>query len=251
MLASLRCSHGNLPSLLEAERIWRFEDDEPPMRIEERRGSRFAREAVIADQMDDEWDVRKRSKPLPSPATAADRSPRPGCPRHSFRLCTSVGASTIKKAMGVRPPPASRLALGVPYLHKAVFRAQPWSPSPLRKMPSFDFNWLTATGTGCFLAAIFSGIILGVKPESWCRFSGTRSIECARDCGHVVLLGLGYRHAISGMDAVLGLAFTRTGLALFRFSGTYIGWLGARDRQRHCSNALFGGLQRITAEQLT
>src|SRR5215468_7748132 len=52
------------------------------------------------------------------------------------------------------------------------------------------------------------------------------------------------------MDAVLGLAFTRTGY-LFPFFGTYIGWLGvALTGSDTASNALFGGLQKITAQQL-
>ena len=48
----------------------------------------------------------------------------------------------------------------------------------------------------------------------------------------------------------MGLAFTRTG-ALFPFFGTFLGWLGvALTGSDTSSNALFGGLQRITAEQL-
>jgi lactate permease len=52
------------------------------------------------------------------------------------------------------------------------------------------------------------------------------------------------------MDAVLGLAFTKTGW-LFPFFGTFLGWLGvALTGSDTSSNALFGSLQRITAEQL-
>jgi lactate permease len=64
------------------------------------------------------------------------------------------------------------------------------------------------------------------------------------------MLGLGYVMRYSGMDAVLGLAFTRTGW-MFPFFGTFIGWLGvALTGSDTSSNALFGSLQRITAEQL-
>jgi lactate permease len=64
------------------------------------------------------------------------------------------------------------------------------------------------------------------------------------------MLGLGFVTRYSGMDAVLGLAFTRTG-ALFPFFGTFLGWLGvALTGSDTSSNALFGGLQKITAEQL-
>src|SRR3989441_426062 len=64
------------------------------------------------------------------------------------------------------------------------------------------------------------------------------------------MLGLGFVTRYSGLDAVLGLAFTRTGW-LFPFFGTYLGWLGvALTGSDTSSNALFGSLQRITAEQL-
>ena len=64
------------------------------------------------------------------------------------------------------------------------------------------------------------------------------------------MLGLGFATRYSGLDAVLGLAFTRTG-SLFPFFGTYLGWLGvALTGSDTSSNALFGSLQRITSERL-
>src|SRR5438046_5799791 len=64
------------------------------------------------------------------------------------------------------------------------------------------------------------------------------------------MLGLGFTTRYSGLDAVLGLAFTRTGW-WFPFFGTFLGWLGvARTGGDTSSNALFGSLQRITAQQL-
>jgi len=66
----------------------------------------------------------------------------------------------------------------------------------------------------------------------------------------VPMLGLAYITRYSGTDAILGLAFTRTGL-LYPFFGTYLGWLGvALTGSDTASNALFGSLQRITATQL-
>src|SRR6267378_2663236 len=49
------------------------------------------------------------------------------------------------------------------------------------------------------------------------------SIARSSDCDSP--LSPGYVARYSGMDAVLGLAFTRTGW-LFAFFGTFIGWLG-------------------------
>ena len=64
------------------------------------------------------------------------------------------------------------------------------------------------------------------------------------------MVGLALRHRYSGMDAVLGLSLTRTGW-VYPFFGTLLGWLGvALTGTDAGSNALFGNLQKVTAEQL-
>ena len=162
------------------------------------------------------------------------------------------GLPSIKGAMNkATTPNFSKGGWEVPYLHRTVSRAAPVVAKPAPENAKFDFNWLTATGTGCFLAALLSGIILGVGPATLIKVFGhtlnrLRFAILAMTC----MLGLGFITRYSGMDAVLGLAFTRTG-SLFPFFGTYIGWLGvALTGSDTSSNALFGGLQRITAEQL-
>ena len=162
------------------------------------------------------------------------------------------GLPTIKNAMGRATTPAfSTGGWAWPLLHQAVRRAPPVVAQPTAEAARFDLNWLTATGTGCFLAAVVAGMLLGVGPGNLIRIFGRtvyrlRFAIVAMGC----MLGLGYVTRYSGMDAVLGLAFTRTGW-LFPFFGTYIGWLGvALTGSDTASNALFGGLQRITAEQL-
>jgi lactate permease len=162
------------------------------------------------------------------------------------------GLPSVKAAMGKATTPAYPAGgWDVPYLHKAVSRSQPVVAKPTPENAKFDLNWLTATGTGCFLAALLAGTILGLKPMRMLQIFGhtlyrLRFAVVAMSC----MLGLGYVTRYSGMDAVLGLAFTRTGW-LFPFFGTYIGWLGvALTGSDTSSNALFGSLQRITAEQL-
>jgi lactate permease len=162
------------------------------------------------------------------------------------------GLPTIKTAMGKATTPAFKTGgWAVPYLHQAVRRAPPVVSKPTAENAKFDFNWLSATGSGCFLAAIMAGLLLGLKPGQMFRiFRHTlfrlRFAVIAMSC----MLGLGYITRYSGMDAVLGLAFTRTGW-FFPFFGAYIGWLGvALTGSDTASNALFGGLQRITAQQL-
>jgi lactate permease len=64
------------------------------------------------------------------------------------------------------------------------------------------------------------------------------------------MLALGFTTRYSGTDATMGLAFAHTGL-LYPFFGTLLGWLGvALTGSDTASNVLFGGLQRITSEQL-
>ncbi len=139
----------------------------------------------------------------------------------------------------------------VPLLHAKVFRDQPVVPSRAPEAARFDFNWLTMTGTAAFLAAIMTALLLKVRLKDIVRLFG-RTIWRMRFAVIAIccMLGLGFVTRYSGMDAVLGLAFTRTGW-LFPFFGTFLGWLGvALTGSDTSSNALFGSLQRITAQQL-
>ena len=139
----------------------------------------------------------------------------------------------------------------VPLLHNAVTRAAPvvtkLTPEPAR----FDFNWLSATGTGCFVAAILAGLVLGLGPAQLAKiFWHTLKRMKLAVIAISFMLGLGYTTRYSGLDAVLGLAFTRTGW-FYPFFGTFLGWLGvALTGSDTSSNALFGSLQRITSQQL-
>ncbi len=139
----------------------------------------------------------------------------------------------------------------VPLLHNAVTRAAPvvtkLTPEPAR----FDFNWLSATGTGCLVAAILAGLLLGLGPVQLARiFWHTLKRMKLAVIAISFMLGLGYTTRYSGLDAVLGLAFTRTGW-FYPFFGTFLGWLGvALTGSDTSSNALFGSLQRITSQQL-
>lgn len=136
-------------------------------------------------------------------------------------------------------------------IHNKVSRDKPVVAKPTPEGARFQFIWLSAVGTGCFLAAIVAGLIRGVKPAGLIKIFGhslyrMRWAILAISC----MLGLGYVTRYSGTDAVLGLAFTHTGW-FYPFFGTFLGWLGvALTGSDTASNALFGSLQRITAEQL-
>jgi lactate permease len=157
------------------------------------------------------------------------------------------GLPTVKGAINKATTPV----WDVPRLHKAVTRAAPVVAKPTPEAARYDFNWLSATGTGCFFAALVAGTFLGLGPLQLFRIFG-KTLYRMRFAMIAIsfMLGLGFVTRYSGMDAVLGLAFTRSG-RLFPFFGTFLGWLGvALTGSDTSSNALFGSLQRITAEQL-
>jgi len=139
----------------------------------------------------------------------------------------------------------------VPLLHNAVTRAAPVVTKLTPEAARFDFNWLSATGTGCFVAAILAGLVLGLGPGQLAKiFWYTLKRMKLAVIAISFMLGLGFTTRYSGLDAVLGLAFTRSGW-FYPFFGTFLGWLGvALTGSDTSSNALFGSLQRITSQQL-
>src|SRR5579859_5139372 len=162
------------------------------------------------------------------------------------------GLPTVKAAINRHTTPAiERGGWDFPILHRHVLRAAPVVAKPTPEAAKYDFNWLSATGSGCFLAALVSGLILGLSPRRLLRVFG-RTLYRMRFAILAIsfMLGLGYTTRYSGLDAVLGLAFTRTGV-FYPFFGTFLGWLGvALTGSDTSSNALFGSLQRITSQQL-
>jgi lactate permease len=167
------------------------------------------------------------------------------------------GFKPVKDWMNINTTPAWRTEQGKPrggwetQLHNKISRDKPVVAKPTPEGAKFPFIWLSATGTGCFLAAVVGGLIRGVSPIKLVKIFGhtlfrMRWAVIAISC----MLGLGFVTRYSGTDAVLGLAFTHTGW-FYPFFGTFLGWLGvALTGSDTSSNALFGSLQRITAEQL-
>ncbi|HEV2394941.1 MAG TPA: L-lactate permease [Verrucomicrobiae bacterium] len=139
----------------------------------------------------------------------------------------------------------------VPGLHHAVQRMPPVAVLGVSPKPAeFTFNFLSATGTGILLADLVAGLAMGFNPgtlirtylESFWRIRFSLLTIAA-------MLALGTLTKYCGIDATLGLALARTG-RLYPFFGTLLGWLGvALTGSDTASNALFGSLQRITAEQ--
>jgi lactate permease len=86
-------------------------------------------------------------------------------------------------------------------------------------------HWLSATGTGCFLSAIVSGLLLGVRPARLLKMFWKTLVRMRLAMIAIsFMLGLGYVTRYSGLDAVLGLAFTRTGWLYPFLALSWDGW---------------------------
>jgi lactate permease len=136
-------------------------------------------------------------------------------------------------------------------LHQLVEKVPPVVVKPVKEGAVYTLNHLSATGTGILLSAIIAGLfmkfsVLGLIQMYW------RTIVRVRYSLLTIsaMLALGFLTRYSGTDATLGLAFAVAGV-LYPFFGTMLGWLGvALTGSDTASNVLFGGLQRITAEQI-
>src|SRR3712207_9385387 len=105
--------------------------------------------------------------------------------------------------------------------------------------------------TGILLSAVVAGLLMGFGPVALVREYG-RTIWTVRYSLLTIaaMLGLGYLTRYSGLDASMGLAFAQTGV-LYPLFGTLLGWLGvALTGSDTAFNVLFGGLQKITAQQI-
>ena len=239
------------------KRIWRFDYDEKV-------GSIPSAGDEVIDAAGGEWATRNFDgyvKLRPYPLRKVLKAWMP------FAILSCVvlvwGLPKVKLAMNRATTPAFKVVLAdgkvrpgppgwdIPYLHNAVYRAAPAVLMPTPEAARYDFNWLSATGTGCFLAAVVSGLLLGLSPVQLMKIFWRTLVRMRLAMVAIsFMLGLGYVTRYSGLDAVLGIAFTRTGWA-YPFFGTFLGWLGvALTGSDTSSNALFGSLQRITSQQL-
>ncbi len=139
----------------------------------------------------------------------------------------------------------------VPDLHNLVQKMPPVVPKPTPEGAVFSFTWLSYTGSGMLIAAIISGVMMGLGPiRLVSTYFRTIWVTSASLITISAMLAIGTLTRISGIDATLGLAFAGTGI-LYPFFGTLLGWLGvALTGSDTASNVLFGNLQKITSEQL-
>ena len=136
-------------------------------------------------------------------------------------------------------------------LHNLIMKMPPVVPTPHPESAIYVLNLLSATGTGILLAAILGALIMKYKPMEIVRTFG-RTFWLVRYSlmTIVLMLGLGTLTRFSGTDTTLGLAFANSGV-FYPFFGTLMGWIGvAMTGSDTASNVLFGGMQKVAAEQL-
>ena len=174
-----------------------------------------------------------------------------------FAILTAVVLVWGIPASKKRLDDATTIKWPIPGLHERISRGEAVtghpSPLPLDREPAVaDLAPVTATGTAVFVAALVSGLILGVRPTRLVGlFGGTIRRLIPAIAAIYAMLALGFVTRSSGMDVVLGLAFTRTGATFYPVCGALLGWLGvALTGSDTASNVLFGNLQRVTAEKL-
>ncbi len=151
-----------------------------------------------------------------------------------------------------------KISIPVPNLDGLVYRTSPVVAVPVGsdravkpEKAVYEFNWLSATGTSLFIATVLSGFWLRIGFRNFFLQLGETFIRVRWALFTIFcMLALAFTTKYSGVDATLGLAFTHTGW-LYPFFAPMLGWLGVALTGSDTScNALFGSLQRITAEQL-
>jgi lactate permease len=141
--------------------------------------------------------------------------------------------------------------INVPGLHNLITRIPPVTPAPAPYGAVYTLNWLSASGTSCFFAAIAAAILLRVKPRQFgATYVATFKQLKMSMVTIATMLGLAYLMNYSGMTSTLGLALATTG-PTFPFFSAVLGWLGVFLTGSDTSaNALFGNLQVVTANTL-
>ena len=159
------------------------------------------------------------------------------------------GLPPVKARLDAVATPAE---IRVPRLDGRVAKVPPASRAPREIEPAvYRFNWLSAAGSGILAAALVSIPWLGVSWRRAVAIGLATLVRLGESLATIALmLALAFVTRYSGTDVTLGLALTRTGAA-YAFFAPLLGWLGvALTGSDTSSNAMFGSLQRVTAEQL-
>ncbi len=143
------------------------------------------------------------------------------------------------------------ISIKVPFLHQMIQKMPPVVPEIKDYDAIYKFDWLSATGTAIFIAAIITIIYLKMKPkDAVVTFAETVNELKIPIYSIGMVLAFAFIANYSGMSATLALALAHTGQA-FTFFSPFLGWLGVFLTGSDTSaNALFSALQATTAQQI-
>ena len=129
-------------------------------------------------------------------------------------------------------------------LQNSIFQAD---GNPL-VIKSFDFNYLSASGTALLLSALFSLPLIGLSPGKAIRLFFTTLNQLKYPIITIAsVLGFAFITNNSGMSITIAFALAGTGV-LFPFFAPVLGWLGVfLTGSDTSSNALFCKLQHTSA----
>ena len=139
----------------------------------------------------------------------------------------------------------------VPGLHHLVQKMPPVVSEALNYAAVYRFDWLSATGTAIFIAALITIAYLKMRPTEAVKAFGETLNELKIPIASIgMVLAFAFVANYSGLSATLALALAHTGDA-FTFFSPFLGWLGVFLTGSDTSaNALFGALQATTAHQI-
>ena len=143
------------------------------------------------------------------------------------------------------------LRMPMPYLHNAVLKMPPIAPKPTPEDATVNLNFAGIPGTVVFVAGIVAALLAGLPLRKIEHLFKKTVLQMTPSLLAIsFMVGLAYLTRYCGMDTIMGLSLTGTG-RFYPFFGTLLGWLGvALTGTDAGSNALFGNLQKVTAEQL-
>jgi len=138
-----------------------------------------------------------------------------------------------------------------PGLDGIIYRAAPIVKEPALYAATFNFDLLAAVGTALLVISVLTALIFRIKFSDFVNVL-TATFKQLKFALLTMILVLSIAHLsnYSGISYSLGLAFAATG-PLFMVFSPLIGFLGVfLTGSVTSSGALFGNLQRVTAEQL-
>jgi L-lactate permease len=154
---------------------------------------------------------------------------------------------------GLLKPQLNKYSISIewPGLHNLIQKMPPVVAKPALYDAKYSFDWLSAAGTSCLIAAILSAAVLKMSVGTFFSvLAGTFRQLLFAELTIATVLGLAFLMNYSGSTATLGLMLAATGAA-FPFFSALLGWLGVFLTGSDTSaNALFGNLQVVTAQHL-